>query len=87
MPYFVTIIRDSQVGVLAGPFDSKPQASYYVAPCIVEAAKIDPMSHFDSFGVSLIPGRGSPGLLNTRLGLPGPVGYGVWREGKAEHYH
>lgn len=87
MPYFVTIIRDSQVGVLAGPFDAREEAERYVEPTRELAVKIDSWAHFDSFGVSLIPGRGHPGTLNERLGLPGPVSYPVWMQGKPEHFH
>ena len=87
MPHFVTIIRDSKVGVLAGPFEERKLAESYIDRARDEAIKVDPMAHFDSLGVSLIPGRGHPGVLNERLGLPGAVSYGVWREGKPEHYH
>jgi hypothetical protein len=89
MPYFVTVIRQpgARVGVLAGPFDGRTEAEGWVDRAIQAAYDVDPDTHWDSFGVSLIPGRGSHGALNARLGLPVTPGYGVWREGQAEHFH
>ena len=56
-----------------------------VEPARAAALTIDPTTPDYAFGVSHIPGRGSPGLLNISLGLPGPFGFGVWREGPTVH--
>lgn len=73
--FYVTIHRGLRRGFLAGPFGSLDEAEGQVRPARDEAEKIDPWTHFDTFGVTAIvneterPKPLPPGVLNTRLGL------------------
>lgn len=69
--YYVSIVRDRRVGLLAGPFVNDHAA----ALAMVERAKelavtVDPWAAFDAFGtVKVSPTFGKPGSLNAKLGL------------------
>jgi hypothetical protein len=68
--YYVSIIRDGRVGLLAGPFRKHADALAMVDQARTEAEKADPRAAFDSFGtVRLADDYTKPGVLNARLGL------------------
>ena len=72
--HYVTIVRDSRfVGCLAGPFDSTEEARKWVEPARELAIAIDDRAWFDSFGVTHVRGRTTPGSLNERLGVGEPT--------------
>lgn len=69
--FYVTMLRDSKVARLAGPFDTKPEAEAMVEPARKAAEEADSRAAFDSFGVSGITSENHrPGVLNLKLGLP-----------------
>ena len=72
--FYVTVKRDSQTGVLLGPYDSKAEAAANVERAKAECHKIDVMAHFYGYGTTRVrkvrPGAVLPvGLLNDRIGL------------------
>jgi hypothetical protein len=68
--FYVTMLRDSRVARLAGPFDTKEQAEAMVARAREVANEVDSRSAFDAFGVSGITStEHRPGTLNERLGI------------------
>jgi hypothetical protein len=52
--FYVTIIRDRRIGVLAGPYPTKGCAEQAVAAAYEKACAADPWAHFDAFGVTMI---------------------------------
>jgi hypothetical protein len=75
MPYFVSIRRDSRVGILAGPFGTLDIAESYIEPASRVAVALNSWHHFDAFGVAYIPGRMIAGKLNDQLGIPSGLTY------------
>ena len=71
--FYVTIIRDSKVARLAGPFDTKAEADGMVDRASNLARELDPRAAFDGFGVSAVTSENhKPGKLNEQLGLSAP---------------
>lgn len=69
--YYVTIAREGKgVSKLAGPFDTHDEAKAHVGRAREESYKIDPRTHFDSFGTAGVEAdEHKPGVLNERLGI------------------
>lgn len=72
--FYVTMIRDTRVAWLAGPFAEHQQALDLVEPARQATYKVDPRSAFDAFGTSSIdrdPDLPPPraGVLNSALGI------------------
>ncbi|MGF7178388.1 hypothetical protein [Azospirillum doebereinerae] len=69
--YYVSIVRDSRVGLLAGPFiDDHAAALAWVERARAEAERCDPFAVFDAFGTVRLTSSAKPGVLNSILGLP-----------------
>lgn len=71
--FYVTVVRDTQTRLVAGPFTSFSDAHAYVEPARTFLTQRDPRSHFDGFGVTAAttrPGGTVPvGGLNESLGV------------------
>lgn len=68
--YYVSVADAGRVGLLAGPFDSHPEALEQVEPARRVAGERNPWSHFYAFGtVAVLTDSPRAGLLNGELGL------------------
>jgi hypothetical protein len=67
--FYVTVLRGSRVGYLAGPFAEHAAALDAVGSARREAVAIDPFCDFDAFGTTKVSGRAPlpPGVLNHLL--------------------
>jgi hypothetical protein len=67
--FYVTVLRGSRVGYLAGPFAEHAAALEAVSSARREAVAIDPFCDFDAFGTTKVSGRAPlpPGVLNHLL--------------------
>jgi hypothetical protein len=66
--FYVSVVNGRRVGLLAGPFDTEPDARAFVEAAQAESERIDPFAHFYAFGTVKAPTR-KPGTLNARLGI------------------
>jgi hypothetical protein len=64
--FYVDIVRDKKIGLLAGPFRSEKVARKYERAAINKAMDVDPWAGFDSFGVISLdaPDYRPPGRIN-----------------------
>ena len=69
--YYVSLIRDKRVALLAGPFATHTEALATVDRAREEAEKVDPRAWFDPCGTCSLPySSANPyGKLNQRLGI------------------
>ena len=68
--YYVSTIDGSRFALVAGPFDTHPEACGWVNRARDEACRVDPRAWFYSFGTaSTGPEYRKPGILNDRLNL------------------
>lgn len=70
LDYYVSIIRDTRKGLLAGPFPTHTEALAMVDRARDAAYEVDPRSWFDLFGTCSLPRSPTnhKGVLNDRLG-------------------
>lgn len=73
--FYVTVRRGRRTGWLVGPFSSLAAAEPWISPAQLEAHRIDPWTHFDTFDITRVvwTGEGEPrqlplGVLNQRVG-------------------
>ncbi len=68
--FYVTVVRGTKRGWLAGPFSTYALAQRKIPKVRAVASQIDPWCDFDAFGVASITrdGHGFPnGVLNSRI--------------------
>jgi len=69
MAFYVTMCNERQIGRIAGPFSTKEAAEAMVKPAWALANKINPFTHFCSFGVGRYEDDTFYGPLNKALGM------------------
>lgn len=64
--FYVDLMRDGRVALLAGPFVSESVARQYEKAAVAKANEVDPWSHFDPYGVVGVDlgMHAKPGKLN-----------------------
>lgn len=64
--FYVDLVREKRVALLAGPFVSEPVARKYERAAVAKANEVDPWAAFDPFGVVGVPMdlHSKPGRLN-----------------------
>lgn len=68
--YYTSAIDGSRYALLAGPFETHPEACDWVDRARDEACRVDPRAWFYAFGTTAMkPTYRKPGILNDRLGL------------------
>lgn len=69
--YYVSLVRDKRVALLAGPFATHTEALDHVDPAWAKAEEIDPFAWFDLCGTCSKPRDASNpiGKLNAHLGV------------------
>lgn len=66
--FYVSLIRGSRTALLAGPFDTHPEAKEQERRAFNEACAVDPWAAFDAYGTCKAPTR-RLGVEDARLGL------------------
>lgn len=67
--YYVSIIDGDRKALVAGPFRHHREALEMVDRAMVEGGKLDPKSHFYSWGTTKAPNGYHEGCLNNALNV------------------
>ena len=67
--FYVSVVDEPKFAVVAGPFRTHPEALNMVEPAIEVGRKVDPKSHFYTWGTVKMKDGHQEGILNEQLGI------------------